>query len=57
MVAAATVPYVLAVLWFAWRVRPKRGGALLLGYRAVLLVLLLSALIGVWLSALNHGHL
>lgn len=48
-VAVATVPYVVALLWFAWRVRPGRGSAALLGYRALIVLLLLGSLTGAWL--------
>ncbi|MCK9516352.1 MAG: hypothetical protein M0Q87_09970 [Ottowia sp.] len=46
LVAAATVPYGLAMLWFAWSVRGARKSALLVGYHALVLLLLLSSLVG-----------
>ena len=55
VVSVATVPYVLALLWFALRVHPQDGGRPLLAYRALLLLLLRSALTGVWLSSLSHA--
>lgn len=49
VVAVATVPYLLAMAWFAWRVRAGRAGTLLLGYRVLVALLSLSALTGVGL--------
>lgn len=51
VVAVATVPYVLALAWFGMRVRRQAGGRLILGYRAIALLLLASSLVGVGLSA------
>ena len=49
VVAAATLPYLLAMIWFALRVRPQNGSAALRGYRVLIALLSLSSLIGVWL--------
>lgn len=49
VVAAATLPYLLAMAWFALRVRPRDRSAALLGYRALIALLSLSSLTGVWL--------
>ena len=54
LVAAATVPYLIAVVWLAAAVRPGTHKSGLYWYRALIVVLFVSALIGATLS--YHAH-
>lgn len=55
LVAAATVPYFIAVVWLALDARPKEPKSGLVGYRLMIAVLLVSSLIGATLSHAAHG--
>jgi hypothetical protein len=55
LVAAATVPYFVAVAWLALGARPNEPRSGLLWYRVMIAVLLISSLVGATLSRVAHG--
>lgn len=54
LVAAASLIYMLTVAWFGWRVRHAERSLLLLAWRAMVIVLLAAALVGLALSAIRR---
>jgi hypothetical protein len=55
LVAAATVPYFVAVAWLGLCARPKAPQAGLIWYRVMIVVLLASSIVGTVLSHVAHG--